>query len=205
MIIRAIDESYDWLFGKGRNDYLSGNSAIIQNINTRLNSFLGDCFFDLNGGLDWFNLLGGKNQLALNLAISARILNTPFVVQLTQLFINLDHRTRRLTVKYTVKTANLQITNGFFTFVPPTPGGGGGGDVKSRVFAVSFVASASVDINVGIYTINAQHCSVTVLDPTNTYADEDFEVTRPDVNTITLTAGSAITANFNVLVFEAGT
>jgi hypothetical protein len=67
--VRQIDDDGDWLFGKGQNDYVRANTSVVQNINTRLGSFLGDCFFDLGAGIDWFNLLGTKDQVALNLSI----------------------------------------------------------------------------------------------------------------------------------------
>lgn len=114
MIVRALDSLNDWTFGQGRNNYKIDIKALEQNIQTRLSSFLNDCFFDVQAGIDWFNLLGGKNQLALNLAVSATILNTPYVLSLTQLSINLS-RTRNLSIRYSVKTtfglvsANLNL------------------------------------------------------------------------------------------------
>lgn len=80
MIVRAIDSSNDWTFGAGLNNYLSGNLAVAQNIKTRLQSFVGNCFFDMGAGINWFNFLGGKgsnNTLQLSLALSSVILNTP--------------------------------------------------------------------------------------------------------------------------------
>jgi len=110
MRVREIDSSGDWLFGKGQNDYLTANPAIAQNINTRLGSFLGDCFFDLKAGIDWFNQLGAKDQTALNLSISAVILNTVGVTGILQLSANTDPRTRRFTVVYKVATVNSTVT-----------------------------------------------------------------------------------------------
>lgn len=104
MIVRSVDVNGDWLFGKGRNDYKSAKKAVAQCIQTRLSSFLGDCFFATTEGIDWFNLLGAKNQLALNLAVSAMILNTKDVISIAQLSINLDRDTRQITIKYDVQT-----------------------------------------------------------------------------------------------------
>lgn len=98
-IVRALDTDGDWTFGKGRNNYLSGIDAVSQNITTRLKSFLGDCFFDLSAGIDWFNLLGSKEQLKLNLAVTAVILNTPDVLSINQLSIDLSSN-RKLTITY---------------------------------------------------------------------------------------------------------
>lgn len=104
MIVRSLDVNGDWNFGKGRNDYLQNNAAIVQNISTRLKSFLGDCFFALDAGIDWFNLLGSKDQVALQLAIRAVILNTAGVVSILDVFTQLDENTRNLTVQYTINT-----------------------------------------------------------------------------------------------------
>ncbi len=122
MRVRQIDVDHDWLFGKGQNDYVRGNAAIVQTINTRLNSFLGDCFFDIGAGIDWFNLLGSKDQTALNLAISAVIdpyiagirvgQNTPGVVRLVQLSTNLN-TARRFTVTYQVDTVYSRAVAAF--------------------------------------------------------------------------------------------
>jgi hypothetical protein len=59
--IRALDTTNDWTFGVGRNNFLSTQKAIIENIDTRLLSFFKDCFFDMNSGIDWFRLLGTKS------------------------------------------------------------------------------------------------------------------------------------------------
>ncbi len=112
MIVRALDTNGDWLFGKGRNDYKSNQDAIAQNIQTRLLSFLGDCFFDTAAGIDWFNFLGGKNQTALNLAINAVILNTDNVTGMLQTSVNLS-TSRVFTVQYRVQTTYSVLSGAF--------------------------------------------------------------------------------------------
>jgi hypothetical protein len=44
-------------------------------ISTSVQEFLGECWFAITDGIDWNNLLGKNNQLAINLAVSACILN----------------------------------------------------------------------------------------------------------------------------------
>lgn len=116
MIVRALTGAGDWTYGKGQNDYRSSQAALSQCIQTRLTSFLGDCFFDSGAGIDWFNLLGSKNEIAINLAVSAVIINTPDsfgnfpVTRLLQLSINLTSG-RRLTISYTVNTVYTGVTN----------------------------------------------------------------------------------------------
>ena len=110
-IVRALDRTHEWLFGKGKNDYVTGNQAVAQNINTRLQSFVGDCFFDLNAGIDRFNLMSNKNQVAITLAVSAVILNTPNVTSLLALSISLNDATRKLTSTYQVQTFYSKFTS----------------------------------------------------------------------------------------------
>lgn len=116
MIVRSITSAGDWTFGKGRNDYVSANAAVRQAIQTRLMSFLGDCFFDSGAGIAWFNLLGSKNEIALNLAVSAVILNTPDndgnfpVTRLNQLSISLNSG-RQLVISYSVNTVYTGVKN----------------------------------------------------------------------------------------------
>lgn len=104
MSVRSLDADGDWNFGKGRNDYLYRTDAVVQNISTRLKSFLGDCFFALDEGVDWFTLLGSKNRVALELNVRAVILNTPEVTGIVSSETNFDARTRNLTLTYTVTT-----------------------------------------------------------------------------------------------------
>ncbi len=65
MIIRNLDADGDWTWGAGKNNYLSNNAAIGLNIKTRILSWLDDCFFNPQAGIDWLNRLGSKNQRGL--------------------------------------------------------------------------------------------------------------------------------------------
>lgn len=109
MIVRSVDGLGDWRFGKGKNDYLTNSKAIEQNIATRLRSFLGNCFFALDAGIDWFNLLGSKNKTALELAVRSVILNTEGVVGIVDISINLEETTRRINMQYSVNTIYTAI------------------------------------------------------------------------------------------------
>jgi hypothetical protein len=111
MIVRALDENNDWTFGKGRNNYYRDQDAIAQNIKTRLQEFLGNCFFNLPAGIDWWNLLGSKNQLGLELAVRTTILNTAFVSAIVKLEVALNPVTRLITMTYTVETAYTKIAD----------------------------------------------------------------------------------------------
>lgn len=117
MITRALDSDHDWTFGTSLNNYLRNKAAVIQNIDTRLNEFLGDCFFNLSAGVNWFNLIGTKDQVDLNIAISSVILNTDQVLGLSQLSATLNSA-GNFFVSYTVQTTYGQQTA--LTIINPT-------------------------------------------------------------------------------------
>ena len=101
MIVRALNSSGDWTYGAGKNNYLSANAAVAQAIATRLLSFLGDCFWATNAGIDWFTFLGGsKSLLSLQLAINAVILNTDNVTGIVTLNVIYDPDTRAVEIDY---------------------------------------------------------------------------------------------------------
>lgn len=112
-MMRSIDVNGDWVFGSGINAYKTGNSEVAQDIQTRLSSFLGDCFFDTAAGIDWFNLLGSKQQLALQLAVASVILNTLNVTGSLQLSVVYNEQTRNISFVYRVQTTYSQLSNSF--------------------------------------------------------------------------------------------
>ncbi|MDD5301498.1 MAG: hypothetical protein PHS14_00200 [Elusimicrobia bacterium] len=65
MITRALDSTGDWTYGSGQQNYLRGEAAIEQNIVTTVQSWVGDCYYDLAFGVDWYNRLdvGQQNNL----------------------------------------------------------------------------------------------------------------------------------------------
>jgi hypothetical protein len=109
-LVRGLDDNGDWLFGKSLNDYRTFKNAVEQNIATRLRSFLGDCFFSQEAGIDWFNLLGSRNALGLELAASAVLLNTESVLNINSVDVITDIN-RNLVLRYSVNTTYGLITN----------------------------------------------------------------------------------------------
>jgi hypothetical protein len=103
-IVRTLDATNDWTLGNNLSGYLSGNLAIRQQIQCRLNQFLGECFWDANAGINWFGFLGGKNAAALNLAIATVIINTTGVTALKSLKFNVNPVTRVFSVNWKVDT-----------------------------------------------------------------------------------------------------
>ncbi len=103
MITRIIDgETNDWIFGRGKQGYLAEDKAIQQNVKTKLQSFINNCFFDMGEGIDWFFHLGAKNPEGLQLAIVDKIASLSGVtdVQLVE-FENTD---RMAKINYQLST-----------------------------------------------------------------------------------------------------
>lgn len=98
MRFRNVNDDGDWVFGKGRNSYLRGNEALMMNIKTRLLSFLNDCFFDTEAGIDWWNLLGGKDQKALLASIQRVVLRSSQVKRIVDMQSRLNNRKFAITL-----------------------------------------------------------------------------------------------------------
>lgn len=105
MIFRALDRNHDWTFGAGKSNYLSDDPAIGLNIQTRILSWLGDCFFDRSAGVDWLNRMGLKNQQdLLTQEIRLIILQSFGVTQL--LNFNMVISDRNISIEYNITTIN---------------------------------------------------------------------------------------------------
>lgn len=121
MKIRNTDGNGDWHFGHGRQDYLVDDRAINLNLNSRLRSFLNDCFWSMGFGIDWWNLLGGKNptaQVGIILQCRTMIANSYGVVRINTVDATTDARTRRLTVAYSIDTIFTRNLRNAVTITP---------------------------------------------------------------------------------------
>ena len=61
MIFRGLDPvTRDWVFGQGLSSYATGSAAVLLNVQTAVQTVLGDAFWAANFGIDWLTLLGTK-------------------------------------------------------------------------------------------------------------------------------------------------
>lgn len=105
MIIRNLDSNGDWQFGQGLGNYISGNPGIGLNIKTRLKSWVGDCFFAMNAGVDWTNRLSLKNQKRiLDAELRRIILQSYGVTGIVSFFSALNSERRIYSANYEVIT-----------------------------------------------------------------------------------------------------
>lgn len=105
MIFRAINNSGDWVFGQGRGSYFTKQLAIAANIKTSLLFFLNDYFAAMTFGIDWWNILGGKNPAARNNVIleTRRMLaSCEGVVRINSVEVLMDDNTRAVQIFYNI-------------------------------------------------------------------------------------------------------
>lgn len=107
MSFRNLDNNGDWTFGLGRNNYVIENQEIALNIKTRVLSFLGDCFFATDEGIDYWNLLEYNKQDQLENAIASTIAATDGVQKVNNVDIIIGSN-RRMTVSYSIYTIYSQ-------------------------------------------------------------------------------------------------
>lgn len=115
MILRRLDTLGDWTFGQGKGDYAVGLEAIRQNIQCRVLSWMYNCFFAKNDGIDYSSLLDKGQQNNLSYAIKAQILSSYGVVRIQQMSAIYTPRTRNLVVTYSVDTIYGQALSGTIT------------------------------------------------------------------------------------------
>jgi len=104
MIIRKIDGENDWDFGHGLSDYSKDDAAIAENIRTRLLSWVGDCFFAVQEGIDWRQRLDIGQQQALKDELQSSILQSFGVVAVNSVELVFDGVTRLATITYNIQT-----------------------------------------------------------------------------------------------------
>ena len=104
MRFRGIDSGNDWNFGKGKQSYVRDNDALMLNIQTRIQSFVNDCFFDIGAGVDWFNLLGSKDQENIVASVRKVIIGTEGVTKINTIDFYTNSSTRNLEVTYNINT-----------------------------------------------------------------------------------------------------
>jgi hypothetical protein len=112
MIFRGLDSSGDWLFGKGKSDYLRDLNAIKANIETRLKSWKGDCFFAPAEGVDYNNFLDIGTKDLLDLDVRRVLLQSDGVMRIDSFESSLDRGSRGYSAQAEVTTFYGDLTVG---------------------------------------------------------------------------------------------
>ncbi|EKY3223596.1 hypothetical protein ACVS9Z_000971 [Cronobacter dublinensis] len=98
MRYRREDNEGDYTFGRGENTWLVRSpEAVAQAVKTRFELWSGEWFLDTTQGTPWRqNVLGKQKPEIYQLAIQARILETPGVKALISFNSTVDTSTRRV-------------------------------------------------------------------------------------------------------------
>ncbi len=117
MIIRALDNDGDSTFGQGTENFLSGQNAIAENIKTRLYSFLRDCFFDIQAGIDWIRFMSipTKSQ-EIELSCRGIVLQSYGVVKLNNISASVVDR--KISISINIDTIFTQNYSYNLQYVP---------------------------------------------------------------------------------------
>lgn len=102
-MFRNLDGNNDWTFGNNLNSYVNEQQEIALNLRTRIMSFLGDCFFATDEGIDWWNLLDYRYQDRLENAVQDVIKNTPGVTAINSVDV-LVGANRKIKIQYDIQT-----------------------------------------------------------------------------------------------------
>lgn len=101
---RALDQTGDWSFGNGREDYATAQAAVVLDIATALRTFLGECFFATNFGVDWWNLLGTNDEAAIILQCRQLIASRENVTKINFVTAAINSRSRLLQITFNINT-----------------------------------------------------------------------------------------------------
>lgn len=106
MRVRAQDATGDMLFGQGGGNFLVDSpEAVAQLVSTRLQLWEGEWFLDTTEGTPWTTqILGSNTQQLYDLALSARMLDTPGVIAMSTYNSHLNPTTRTLAVTASLVT-----------------------------------------------------------------------------------------------------
>ena len=100
MRVSGLDSNRDWRFGKGRAVYKRNADAIAQNILTRLRSFRGDWYLDVDAGVNWIELLGNPGtEKRIIRAVESTVLQTEGVISIQRLAIIRRNANRGVTIE----------------------------------------------------------------------------------------------------------
>lgn len=111
MSFRNLDVNHDWTWGNSKNNYVIENQEIALNLKTRILSFLGDCFFATDEGIDWWNLLDYRYQDRLENSVSEVVKNTPGVTAINSIDV-LIGSDRNIRIAYDINTIYTQSFTG---------------------------------------------------------------------------------------------
>jgi len=84
MKTRATDSNWDWRFGKSLQCYADEALGVAYTVKMKILSWYKDCFFAMDSGIDWKNILGSKiTKEQADVSIKEIIQTEPEIIELT--------------------------------------------------------------------------------------------------------------------------
>lgn len=101
MKVRALDNNWDWRFGQSKQCYATESLGCAYDIKQKILCWYNDCFFDMQEGIDYKNLLGSKGgKTRLDNSVKKIIITNPDVVEITYFESSVADREYRATVRF---------------------------------------------------------------------------------------------------------
>ena len=112
MRVRSLDSNGDWSWGNGKANYKVDTDFVKQSVVTRIKSFKYDWFLDIDANIDWWNILGQKNNEAIiRSQVYKTVVETEYVTKINSLEISTDTTTRNATISIDINTVFGEINN----------------------------------------------------------------------------------------------
>jgi hypothetical protein len=84
---------------------IGGLTAVVQAVRYRLGLFLGEWFLNLDVGVPWYDLIGEQFDADRTRdAVAAAINDVPGILEVTELTVQYDNRSRTVTVTWAART-----------------------------------------------------------------------------------------------------
>jgi len=122
MTTSQLDINGDWTFGQGLANYIRQSREVRQNLVTRIKSFQNDWFLDSKANIDWFNILGNKNNEEIIIRDIERVTSETTGVKTVdsiEVAVNRETRSAFIQLRYTdiydpsfLRDLGLEVTNG---------------------------------------------------------------------------------------------
>lgn len=98
---RATDRNWDFKWGKGLQDYADNSLGVAFTVKMKILSWYKDCFFEMDAGIDWKNIMGSKTtKKQADEAIKEIIQTEPEVTELTFFESNVTDRVYTATIRF---------------------------------------------------------------------------------------------------------
>lgn len=111
MKVRALDNKWDWKFGRSKQDYAQSSLSSAYDVKQKALCWYGDCFFDMLSGIDYKNLLGEKGgKETLDMSLKKIIAVQPDIIELVFFESSVANRKYTATIRFrTVYNETIEV------------------------------------------------------------------------------------------------